>query len=197
MAFKFPALAVIGMVVAFGANRSDASTVFNVNETTSGLMLTGTITTDDTIGILSLSNIIGWDLLISGTPSPMSLNHFNSQLRGYGNDLTATPTELLFNYGDHLAGHLQFVAVDTNNDWISWVSWLSKGNPGFNAGYYGILARPAPQETFFGGWMEAGGVEAIATVATVPEPSTWAMMILGFTGVGFIAHRRRQRALAA
>lgn len=30
------------------------------------------------------------------------------------------------------------------------------------------------------------------SVAAVPEPSTWAMMILGFAGVGFIAYRRRQ-----
>jgi hypothetical protein len=27
----------------------------------------------------------------------------------------------------------------------------------------------------------------------VPEPSTWAMMILGFAGVGFMAYRRRSR----
>jgi hypothetical protein len=27
--------------------------------------------------------------------------------------------------------------------------------------------------------------------AAVPEPSTWAMMILGFAGVGFMAYRRR------
>lgn len=32
------------------------------------------------------------------------------------------------------------------------------------------------------------------TVAAVPEPSTWAMMILGFAGVGFMAYRRRQSA---
>ena len=29
------------------------------------------------------------------------------------------------------------------------------------------------------------------TVAAVPEPSTWAMMILGFLGVGFLAYRRK------
>jgi hypothetical protein len=27
----------------------------------------------------------------------------------------------------------------------------------------------------------------------VPEPSTWAMMILGFFGVGFMAYRRRSQ----
>jgi len=30
--------------------------------------------------------------------------------------------------------------------------------------------------------------------AGVPEPSTWAMMILGFAGVGFMAYRRRSQA---
>jgi PEP-CTERM motif-containing protein len=31
--------------------------------------------------------------------------------------------------------------------------------------------------------------------AAVPEPSTWAMMILGFAGIGFMAYRRRNGAL--
>ena len=30
-------------------------------------------------------------------------------------------------------------------------------------------------------------------VSAVPEPSTWAMMILGFAGVGFVAYRRRNQ----
>jgi hypothetical protein len=34
------------------------------------------------------------------------------------------------------------------------------------------------------------------TVASVPEPSTWAMMILGFAGVGFMAYRRKQNGTA-
>jgi hypothetical protein len=34
------------------------------------------------------------------------------------------------------------------------------------------------------------------TVNAVPEPSTWAMMILGFAGVGFMAYRQKQRGPA-
>jgi len=34
--------------------------------------------------------------------------------------------------------------------------------------------------------------EGSITVA-VPEPSTWAMMILGFAGVGFMAYRRKSK----
>lgn len=34
-------------------------------------------------------------------------------------------------------------------------------------------------------------------VPAVPEPSTWAMMILGFAGVGFMTYRRRKTAALA
>jgi hypothetical protein len=34
----------------------------------------------------------------------------------------------------------------------------------------------------------------ISAVAAVPEPSTWAMMILGFCGLGFITYRRKRGA---
>jgi hypothetical protein len=33
--------------------------------------------------------------------------------------------------------------------------------------------------------------------AAVPEPSTWAMMILGFCGLGFVAYRRKASTLSA
>ena len=38
----------------------------------------------------------------------------------------------------------------------------------------------------------AGGV-ALNISSGVPEPSTWAMMILGFAGVGFMAYRRKSK----
>jgi PEP-CTERM motif-containing protein len=43
----------------------------------------------------------------------------------------------------------------------------------------------------------SGGPDAIQAgiLTAVPEPSTWAMMIAGFFGVGFLAYRRRDRAL--
>jgi len=39
------------------------------------------------------------------------------------------------------------------------------------------------------------GVGTLA-VAAVPEPSTWAMAILGFAGLGFLAYRRKQNGAA-
>ena len=31
------------------------------------------------------------------------------------------------------------------------------------------------------------------SVAAVPEPTTWAMMLLGFAGIGFMAYRRKSK----
>ena len=68
---------------------------------------------------------------------------------------------------------------------------LFTGNPAdpvFTLGSFN-LSNP-----FFG----QNDVLTISAVAAVPEPSTWAMMILGFAGVGFMAYRRKaKRALAA
>jgi hypothetical protein len=39
---------------------------------------------------------------------------------------------------------------------------------------------------------------AATAVAAVPEPSTWAMMVLGFAGIGFMTyHRKNKPALMA
>jgi len=38
----------------------------------------------------------------------------------------------------------------------------------------------------------SSGIDNIS-ISAVPEPSTWAMMILGFLGVGLAAHRRKKR----
>jgi hypothetical protein len=46
-------------------------------------------------------------------------------------------------------------------------------------------------------FLEVFDVSGVATItAGVPEPSTWAMMILGFCGLGFMAYRRKQNGLA-
>lgn len=35
------------------------------------------------------------------------------------------------------------------------------------------------------------GTATVSVTTAVPEPSTWAMMILGFIGIGFMAYRRK------
>jgi hypothetical protein len=42
----------------------------------------------------------------------------------------------------------------------------------------------------------ANRLGAFTLTAAVPEPQTWAMMLLGFAGIGFMAYRRKQNGSA-
>lgn len=69
---------------------------------------------------------------------------------------------------------------------------LATGGQSAAIAYNGALAGSYYLEVT--GSAPSGGLNFsgdITTVAAVPEPATWAMMMLGFLGVGFIAYRRR------
>jgi hypothetical protein len=60
------------------------------------------------------------------------------------------------------------------------------------------LVDSGAAETHDGGTTWAANYEGIGGISValssaVPEPSTWAMMILGFAGVAFMAYRRRNK----
>jgi hypothetical protein len=57
---------------------------------------------------------------------------------------------------------------------------------------YTSLDQASGHAGFQGLGDEGWGVQNV-NVSAVPEPSTWAMMILGFAGVGFMAYRRKSK----
>jgi hypothetical protein len=68
------------------------------------------------------------------------------------------------------------------------------GNPGWSSGEWLL----GPGDYFISGIAivtpySGGGVGALELSDAVPEPSTWAMMILGFAGIGFMAYRRKSK----
>ena len=46
-------------------------------------------------------------------------------------------------------------------------------------------------------WIFLSEAEFSGIAGAVPEPSTWAMMLLGFAGIGFMTYRRRKSAAIA
>jgi hypothetical protein len=60
--------------------------------------------------------------------------------------------------------------------------------------FSGLPTTIDSSESGIGGEGFLGGTLTVA--AAVPEPSTWAMMILGFCGLGFMAYRRKQNGPA-
>jgi Protein of unknown function (DUF642)/PEP-CTERM motif len=82
------------------------------------------------------------------------------------------------------------------NNTYTYVATIN-GNHSLNYEYHSIIFTTAggPQTLSFFSQDEGfyGGVLGGVTISAVPEPSTWAMMILGFLGLGFLGYRKTQR----
>jgi len=103
--------------------------------------------------------------------------------------------------------------LNTQPQWIYDNQFNGSGNPyvsnpgilflagGFDYNLYSVASGPSflyYLSTFNpNGTLYNPGDPGTLQVTAVPEPSTWAMMILGFAGVGFMAYRRRYRSLSA
>jgi hypothetical protein len=89
---------------------------------------------------------------------------------------------------------------------------FSRGRPVFHVNPLTIGPNESSSNFFFGtselasivtlllvdakGNFSSVSFDAMQAAPAVPEPSTWAMMILGFAGVGALAYRRRRKGFA-
>jgi hypothetical protein len=116
-------------------------------------------------------------------------------------DTTTTLTTYTFSPNISLIPGDQYIAFATNEP--SGVSLGGSGEAAMELGsggpgnFNGVSGNP---ET--GAWCtisvgcDNGGVDAAFNAdfaAAVPEPSTWAMLILGFAGIGSMAYRRKAK----
>ena len=115
-----------------------------------------------------------------------------------GNEAVPGPVGFRDNHGTDLFGADTIVPIDgpccgllfaiTNNPvWgqNALFNVWSNGGDSYGFLFSGTLAN------VFDVYLNQGS--GTGTVSAVPEPSTWAMMILGFAGVGFMAYRRKSR----
>ena len=149
------------------------------------------ITTDDTIGVLSAGNITDWTFTITNGGGTATLNAGNSSNTYFsGTALSATASDLRFNFGG--IGHIQWdnfgtsgndaLCLDTPGAAFTCIG----GAPRMVVVANGVLDSSSIQGSYVLGSLAAG----------VPEPSTWAMLILGFLGVGSAMRRSRQARTA-
>jgi hypothetical protein len=185
---------VLGVGLSAGAVASaSADIVYTVDQTIGAGSVTGTITTDGATGVLSVSDILAWNLTLNGVGASYDLASTDTNANKYviGNDLTATPTAIYFNFSG-TAGD-QFLLQDGpeigNTYWCN-SAGTSSCFPGKSdvPVYYGDASSQFD--------MTASGNQIIAT-AGVPEPSTWALMLAGFAGIGLAGYRRSRKALFA
>ena len=191
---NFKSIGFLALALASFAACSDDASANITYDLSLGPTAVGTITTDGQIGVLQTSNIVDFNITLLG-PSASTFNLLPANSSQFGTDgagnstaFTATLTGLFFDFSATIG--TPYLAFFSNGGWL-----CLNGGPGNCDG------NPSSVSVFvaFNGFnppiIERGNVE-IATAAlttAVPEPSTWAMMILGFAGIGFVAYRRKSK----
>lgn len=191
------------LAVAGAASQANASITYDVNQTIGAGSVTGTITTDGAIGVLSASDFTAWNLLLTGAGGATFVLTNGSSGVEVGNisdpfnpnagtpDLTADAQNIYFNFDGLDGGYLGFQTLPLYGGQNYWCNASLGNNFDCATGKTVVPVNafdPSTQTAL------ASGNQIIASVAggAVPEPAGWAMMLLGFGGLGALIRGRRR-----
>ena len=188
---KAKLLGVVALVSLLDLSAATAST-YNVNfsipasavDPFESVVVTGTMVTDCDSCTLQPSDFVSWSFIVAGTMS-------GSFSGGPANVTSLLPPVSplsagggVITYDPHASGLLEFLFVTgaAENDLVEF-------------GLGALVAEVACSgcQAYNTGDGGHGGTIAVEAVTAVPEPSTWAMLLLGFAGIGFMAYRRKSQ----
>ena len=176
--------ALCATLLGAGASRA-ADITYAVDQTIGLGSVIGSITTDGKTGILGTGDIVGWNLQLNGNGASSHLMTSDSHVAVAGTDLTATPTNLDFNFSDSDNGYLLFQAVlFSGQDYYCNAASSSTCFQGKSV-VPQAFSDPSAQN------VPAAGNQVIGTV--VPEPAAWATMLLGLAAIGGALRARKLR----
>jgi hypothetical protein len=96
-------------------------------------------------------------------------------------------------FGDKLTFNFQ----ETSNGFTYGYRYFSSTSAGsqvvFGVGNFDVYATLSGENDPSLGFEVSSTIPSTPITPSVPEPSTWAMMILGFAGIGFMAYRRKSK----
>ncbi len=189
---------LVTVILALAATGANASIIYDVDRTfyDDGTgMVTGTVTgfisTDGTMGVLSVTNIEDWSLTLSADNLnggiPDTINKANGVTSLDGTAVTATETQLLFDFGAE-GDSLLFLAGSSNNFWcletrfctgdgINFTEQIGLNDDGGKVAQY----VQYPDDTIL----------VFANAAVIPVPS--AVWLFGSGLIGLIGFARRKR----
>ena len=174
----------------------------NYSFTTTGGDVTGFITTSCDSCVLTASDVLSWSFTAGDGTSGSSLNP-GSGINASGDILEATPTGIFTVADQTIGGYFAFCSDISNNgsDCFSTAGLnvynIDHGGPQpFPLWHISWEENSSAQGIFSTDGSAPGNVFPVIEIASaaVPEPPVWAMMIVGFAGLGFAAHRRQRRA---
>jgi hypothetical protein len=193
---SFWAVLVFVLVLARGAR---ADIMYNISRTVGTASITGFIETNGATGTLASTDIVDWNLVLTNGAAdlnltgPLSGNNSvdsNSVLDG---DLTASATDLFFNFGAVNDGYLLFQEASFGSGEQYYCVAASILNTPCEAGEDIVPVSIFDPATYAHSGALAGH-EVIASVsAAVPEPGTALLLSTRLLGVGFTARKRIAR----
>jgi hypothetical protein len=181
--------AAAAALLAAASMPAKADLLYGFDFTTANYDVNGTLTTDALNDVLSISgNVSSTTALTAGTGGPIT-GLINGSGTPPAQGTYTAPSGNAWNYNDVL--YPSGPALVDNNGLLFSFGASDVGNI-YTVGSTYYFSVDTPQSLYNpGDLVIAGGI-----TAAVPEPSTWAMMILGFCGVGFMAYRRKQSGAA-
>jgi hypothetical protein len=179
-------LAVATMLVAASQARAD---LYELTPMFLAVGASGTITTNGTIGVLNASDIIDWNITLqypgpAGVGNAFTLTSSNSFVASeFTTDLTADTAGLHWNFfaNDQQIFDIQVLSIppSCNCSLVLATDYNSSNGHVMRAFGLNYALSAVPSSDLIG--------------TSVPEPSTWAMMLLGFAGLGFAFRQSRHK----
>ena len=201
----FGLLLIMAWLAGFPASATTYTYDVDYSFTTVPGEVTGFITTSCDNCVLTASNVPSWSFTANDGTSGSSSNP-GSGINASGDILEATPTGIFTVTNATVGGFFAFCSDIANN-----------GSDCFKTAGLNVdnifHSPPQPVPTWHISWEENSSAEGIfstdgeaqdsgsgfvfpaieiASLAAVPEPPVWAMMIVGLAGCGFAANRRRR-----
>ena len=189
-----------------GVSQAHAATVvYNIisppNLFVSGT-LSGTITTDGNTGVLSVSDIISWDIVQSADTVHFgsTLDPSNSMVSLTGTALTANATGLFFNFGATDNSLLEFFTPPGTGNNLQFCDattpCLNQNSAQTFSDIVYVFVAPGEGATS-GSSPQVDTTEiAAATVGATPLPAALPLFATGIGGLGLLGWRRKRKAQA-
>ena len=174
-------LVALAFAATLGIPHVASAAIYNFSFTPNTVFFGGATSGSGTFTTLDTSKTVGGQtafeiISVSGTVNGFAITAPTNVANGYGNYFTTGPSFL-----DGTGVTFKTTANSGQNT----ITFFNQSNNG--------IYRVNTQSNGSSEYVNATS----SVVAAVPEPSTWAMMILGFLGLGFMAYRRKQPGVPA
>ena len=189
---KFAAIAVLSVIASTAITSSQANTISIFDGTT----LAGTLSDGNAATTFEgfFGNSLSTSSLSSTQASLFSLANANGSTEANALDTLLNSPGLFTTTSNNTANNGALASFDESGQYF--LLKLGRDTAYFYNSSDSILSLTYTQVGTGAGLSHTADFGAITPA--VPEPSTWAMMLLGFAGLGFMAYRRKnQMALNA